>query len=189
MPTPDTVNSQADKPKRGRPKKDKPLVDPATRSSKFGKPQKSHKVPIIDADAVLRQRNVNNLSITEIAKINGVHYSTIYRFLERMSHVMPVAQFRNKHADILSMTQAEILAVQGNLRADLLNENVVRQMTPEQKRAWHHTLSIERNMAHGQERLERGLSTSNALMIYASALEEVCKGAPQDVVIEGEASE
>lgn len=138
---------------------------------------------------VLEQRNVNKLSITQIAKLHDVAPSTIYRFLEQCKDVTHVEEYKRQRADILTLTQAQIHASQAKLRKHLLDDAAVEQMSEEQKRAWHHTLSIQGNMAHTQERLERGQSTSNTIMDVRALLQLIPDRPEEGKIIEIDGSD
>lgn len=100
--------------------------------------------------------------LAEIAKEQGVAYSTVNRFIQRTSlEAQNVEAFKTHRADILARVQMGALSLQEQIIADLSRDGILETLTPGQKASIAHTMSVVHGTAFDKERLERGQSTQN----------------------------
>ena len=122
------------------------------------------------------------VSTADIAKLQGVVPSTIFRFMQRMAPArQTVEQFKAGRADVLARLQAKSLDAQERI-LDTLDDGVVEALTPSQKSGLLMALNAQHGTSFDKERLERGQSTSNQ-SVLTTMLNATVKGlyAPKSV--------
>lgn len=142
--------------------------DTAEKSQRKKKPPKPYGKVNPAALVALAEANPH-LSQRQLAKLSDVDVAAINRALKRYGiQRETLEEFKGHRADIFAGVQQMVIE---SLSVDDIKKASVRDRT------------ILFGTMYDKERLERGLSTSNNLMVYASAIESACK--PQDVVVEG----
>lgn len=141
-------------------------------------PQRKSRAPKNTPVQRIKDQLARNPGLTnkELAKLNNVDDSAICRLLQRHNITRDkVEDYKLGRADLLAGLQESILAhiSPEDLKKASLRDKVIAAAT-----------------LYDKERLERGLSTSNTAVVYASAVESALKkpvdmpGPPQDVVVE-----
>lgn len=140
----------------------KPLASPRIP----GVQRKERKARKLDRKAALDQ-HVRGLSTVEIAKLQALSPSTVWRFLERTKPQQEALErFKGGRADAFANLQARSLNVQGRILESLDDDRVVEALTPHQKTGLIAVLNAQMGTAYDKERLERGQSTSNVSMVH-----------------------
>lgn len=101
-------------------------------------------------------------SIRQIARDNNVSHPTIIDLLHKYRQSSQViSEFRSARADLLAQLHAQALALQCALIADLERDRLAGALSPAQKSALLHSLTVAGGTAFDKERLERGQSSHN----------------------------
>jgi IS30 family transposase len=119
----------------------------------------------LDRKKTLEQHK-RGLSNAEIANLQGVNETTVWRFLDRTKpEQQALERFKSGRADELANLQGKAVQVQhlalDRLRADLSNDAIASALTPTAKTAYLNAATIAGGTAFDKERLERGESTQN----------------------------
>ena len=91
----------------------------------------------------------HNLSLRQIAKIQGVSHQAIYKQIKPLLPTPATEEFKTKRADIFANAQLRLLS---HIAESKLKKTGVRD------------LIVSAGILYDKERLERGLSTSNVDM-------------------------
>jgi IS30 family transposase len=106
------------------------------------------------------------LSNAEIANLQGVNESTVWRFLERTKpEQRALERFKSGRADELANVQGKAVQVQhlvlDRMRDELSDDRMASALSPSQKSGYLNAATIAGGTAFDKERLERGESTQN----------------------------
>ena len=102
------------------------------------------------------------LSSGEIAKMQGVARTTVWRFLDRLRpEKQAVSDFKANRADVFARLQARELDLKERILDNLGEDAVFDALSAHQKTSLYHTLTISSGTSYDKERLERGESTQN----------------------------
>ena len=127
-------------------------------------PRKPRKHRKLDPDTVLEQQK-RGLTHQEIADLNGVNQSTIWRFLQYTKpEEQALAQFKTHRADILARLQAKSIDAQERI-IETLKDGVLKTLEPHQKAGLLMALNAVHGTSFDKERLTLGLSTENHSVI------------------------
>lgn len=133
------------------------MVEPR-QSRKPGKKRNSYK---LDEEKVTALHKAG-VSVGQIAREQGVAYTTISRFINRTSlEAQHVEAFKSHRADILARIQMSALTVQEALLEDLREDGNLKTLPAHQKANLLNALMNVGGNAFDKERLERGQSTQN----------------------------
>ena len=128
----------------------------------------------VNRQAVLRLSE-QGLSTAEIARLQGVAPSTIFRFLQRAKpEQVAIQQFKRGRADAFVRLQIKSLDAQERMLDSLTNE-VLAALSVHQKIGLLGVLNAQAGTLHDKERLEVGKSTTNV-----SSLGQLMRQAFQD---------
>lgn len=106
----------------------------------------------------LADRGITN---PEIAKIQGVASSTVYRFFSQSKPETEALQsFKKNRGDIFAKLSAKALSLQERI-VDTFDESVITALKPSEKGSLIHQLGIAAAVHYDKERLERNLTTAN----------------------------
>ena len=137
------------------------MTQPAQAPNGPRKPRKHRK---LDPDTVLEQQK-RGLTHQEIADLNGVNQSTVWRFLQYSRPAeQALAQFKTHRADILARLQAKSIDVQERIM-ETLGDAVLKALEPHQKAGLLMALNAVHGTSFDKERLTLGLSTENHSVI------------------------
>jgi transposase-like protein len=115
----------------------------------------------------LRERG---LSITDIAKHQGVNPSTVWRFLRQLDEEKAnLEAFKGHRADALAHLQGKALRVQhlalDSMERDLSEDAITHALKPSTKKMYSDAATMSLGVSYDKERLERGESTSNISVV------------------------
>jgi IS30 family transposase len=151
---------------------------------------KQRKARRLDRKKALEQHK-RGLSNAEIATLQGVNESTVWRFLERTKPEQEALErFKNTRADEMANLHGKAVQVQhlalDRMRAELSDDAIANALSPSQKAGYLNAATIAGGTAFDKERLERGESTQNLSVLsklLRSRVGQIHKRTPQDVVI------
>ena len=114
----------------------------------------------------LASKGLNN---AEIAKVQGVHKSTVGRFLDKHHEELQAAEyFRKEHGTFLTALQSSAASLRFDILAELRKRGV-DGMTNHELKSLYHSLSVCQGVDFDKERLLSGGSTANVYHIFADA--------------------
>ena len=139
--------------------------------------RKQRKARKLDRKQVIEQHK-RGLSNAEIATLQGVHESTVWRFLERTKPEQEALErFKSGRADEMANLQGKALEVQhlalDRMREDLSEDAITNALSPSQKSGYLTAATIAGGTAFDKERLERGESTQNISVLSKLLRERV----------------
>lgn len=103
---------------------------------------------------------------TQIAQLEGVARSTVWRFLELSKPERNALEvFKQHRGDVLARIGAKSLDVQEKI-LNTLDDVTVTSLTPSQKSGLLHVLNAQSGTLFDKERLERGQSTENHSVMH-----------------------
>ncbi|BDQ33585.1 hypothetical protein [Pseudodesulfovibrio portus] len=114
----------------------------------------------------LASKGLNN---AEIAKVQGVHKSTVGRFLDKHKDELAAAEyFQENHSTFLTALQSSAASLRFDILAELRKRGV-EGMTSHELKSLYHSLSVCQGVDFDKERLLSGHSTANVYHIFDSA--------------------
>jgi len=97
----------------------------------------------------------------EIAKIQGVASSTVYRFLSQSKPERQALElFKKERGDVFARLAAKSLDLQERIM-DTLDHQVLAALKPSEKGSLIHTLGVSAAILFDKERLQTGKTTAN----------------------------
>jgi|CXWL01.1.fsa_nt_gi IS30 family transposase len=106
------------------------------------------------------------LGVMDIAVHQGVHHSTISRYLARLSlEGRTLKEFTERRADALALVHAKALQVQDilldHIEGEVSNKEILNTLSGHQKVAYLNAAAVVGGVAYDKYRLEVGKSTEN----------------------------
>jgi hypothetical protein len=130
-----------------------------------GKPERKPRNATKLNRAMALEQAKRGMSNVEIAQLQNVNHSTVFRFMQRMKpERQALEHFKTHRADVLARLQAKSLDAQERI-LDSLNDGVIQALTASQKSSFLMSLNAQHGTSFDKERLERGQSTSNQSII------------------------
>lgn len=123
----------------------------------------------IDNEKVLALHK-QGMNMSDIAQHQGVHHSTIWRFLERVqAEKVKLQVFKDGRADALALLHADSVNIlelgMKHLEKDMAEDGIFAAQSPSAKAGILRDMSVVNGVLFDKERLERGQSTSNVSVI------------------------
>lgn len=114
----------------------------------------------------------SGLNNAEIAKLQGVHKSTVGRFLEKHEEELAAAEyFRDNHSKFLSALQSSAASLRFDILAELRKRGV-EDLTNHELKSLYHSLSVCQGVDFDKSRLLDGKSTHNVASLVSLAIQE-----------------
>jgi len=124
--------------------------------------------------AKVRELVSTGLAPADIAKHQGVHPTTITRFLQKIQPEMQaLGQFKEHRADVLAVLHSKNVGIQERI-LDAMDEGFISALKGEQKSRVLRDLTVAAGIGYDKERLERGQTTQN-LGVLTKHIEAVDK--------------
>jgi hypothetical protein len=138
---------------------------------------KQRKARRLDRKKAIEQHN-RGLSNAEIASLQGVNESTVWRFLDRSKPEQEALErFKSGRADEMANLHGKAVQVQhlvlDRMRAELSDDALANALSPSQKTGYLNAATIAGGTAFDKERLERGESTQNISVLSRMLNEQV----------------
>jgi transcriptional regulator with XRE-family HTH domain len=128
------------------------------------------------------------LTAAEIAEAQGVHRSTVWRFLQSTApERQALVEFKKKRGDVFARIQGKSLDLQERI-LESIDDRVLSTTTLSQKSGLLHVLNAQAGTLYDKERLETGKSTSNVSLI-GRMMGEAVRTAYQDTPASRDESE
>jgi len=119
----------------------------------------------LDKQRALEQAE-RGLTPQEIADSQGVHRTTVWRFLEASKpELQALHDFKTNRADVFAKLQAQAIDLQFKIIASFEKDGVLDALTPSQKSGLLGSLNAVAGTIYDKERLERGQSTENVSLL------------------------